>query len=445
MSAQESYFVAVVGGGPAGLFAAAELAARGVHAVVFNRDIKPGGLAEYGIYPDEHKLKQGLRNQFRQALAHQNITYFGNVTIGAHGDLTLDALRSLGFQALLVTAGAQGMKSLGLPGEHLLGVYHAKDVFYHYNGMPPYSQMKFDFGKRCAVIGAGNVMADIARFLIREVKVDEVISLVRRGPCEVNFTAEAMKHIIANLDLRDFEGEMRRVLPAMQSVGERSDAGRQRVLEALPKAGPKFSDTRFRFLFLVSPYRILGRGGRVTKLELTTNTLEIRESCVAARSARGRLMLAVDSVVLAIGDTVDDSLGLPTRSIAFHRSTTPRFPIDGQSYELFDLEDNCPIDDAFIGGWARRPSEGLVEGARRDGTNASKAVWQYLQTLRPVMPNLDGVTDKLNSLGKPVVTKADLSRLEAAETAVASKRGLDEFKFLTNEEMFDAMGFAERV
>ena len=58
MSEETSYFVAVVGGGPAGLFAAAELASRGVRVVVFNRDVKPGGLAEYGIYPDEHKLKE---------------------------------------------------------------------------------------------------------------------------------------------------------------------------------------------------------------------------------------------------------------------------------------------------------------------------------------------------------------------------------------------------
>ena len=140
------------------------------------------------------------------------------------------------------------MKSLGLPGEHQAGVYHAKDVCYHYNGLPPFSQMTFDFGKRCAVIGAGNVMVDIARFLIREVQVEEVISVVRRGPCEVNFTVDAMRHIIANLDLPSFEAEMRRVLPVMRAVNERSDAGRQRILKSLPKAGPRFSDTRFRFL-----------------------------------------------------------------------------------------------------------------------------------------------------------------------------------------------------
>ena len=114
---------------------------------MFNRDIKPGGLAEYGIYPDKLNMKEGLRKQFDNVLGTQGITYYGNVNIGAEGDLTLDDLRALGFQAILVTAGAQGTKWLGLPGEDLRGVYHAKDVVYYYNKLPPYSQRKFYFGK----------------------------------------------------------------------------------------------------------------------------------------------------------------------------------------------------------------------------------------------------------------------------------------------------------
>ena len=58
--------VAIVGAGPAGLFAAKELATQGVQVVLLNRDIKPGGLAEYGIFPTKLKMKNGLRAQFRQ-------------------------------------------------------------------------------------------------------------------------------------------------------------------------------------------------------------------------------------------------------------------------------------------------------------------------------------------------------------------------------------------
>jgi ferredoxin--NADP+ reductase len=84
----DQYLVAVVGAGPAGLFGARELANQGAHVVLFNRDIKPGGLAEYGIYPTKHTMKMGLRKQFRQILDNPNIDYYGNLSIGAQGDLS---------------------------------------------------------------------------------------------------------------------------------------------------------------------------------------------------------------------------------------------------------------------------------------------------------------------------------------------------------------------
>lgn len=82
---ENKYFVAVIGAGPAGLFGARELAAQGAHVALFNRDIKAGGLAEYGIYPVKHVMKEGLRKQFRQTLDMAGIDYYGNVTIGTHG------------------------------------------------------------------------------------------------------------------------------------------------------------------------------------------------------------------------------------------------------------------------------------------------------------------------------------------------------------------------
>ena len=145
MTATQQYFVAVIGAGPAGLFGARELANKGARVLLLNRDIKPGGLAEYGIYPNKYTMKGGLRKQFRQILELPNLDYYGNITIGSQGDLTLDDLRTLGVQAILVTVGAQGTKWLGLPGEELEGVYHAKDVVYYYNHLPPFSQKSFRF------------------------------------------------------------------------------------------------------------------------------------------------------------------------------------------------------------------------------------------------------------------------------------------------------------
>ncbi|MBN2118325.1 MAG: FAD-dependent oxidoreductase [Anaerolineales bacterium] len=432
MSSQ--YFVAVIGAGPAGLFGARELANKGARVILFNRDIKPGGLAEYGIYPTKHTMKSGLRKQFRQVLDVPNLDYYGNVTVGAQGDLTLDDLRALGFQAILVTAGAQGTKWLGLPGEDLEGVYHAKDVVYYYNHLPPFSQKPFHFGKRCAVIGAGNVMLDIAHFLIREKKVEEVIAIVRRGPAEVKFEKKEMEYVIDNLDIPALDAEIQRVAPIMQAVHQDPQAARLTILEALPKALPKASRTCFRFEFLASPVQMIGdEHGKLKQVEIEDNILVEANGDTKARGTGNKRRLDVETVIFAIGDKVDDSFGLPVEWNEFVKDPNPHFPIEGMSYE-------SPIEDVFVGGWSRQASTGLVGYARKDGTNASKAVWGYLQTKQPGEPDLKALAEKLKNLDKPVVTEDDIRKLEAMELAEAQKRGMEDFKFDTNEEMLQTMG-----
>ena len=430
---QNQYFAAIVGAGPAGLFGARELANAGARVVLFNRDIKPGGLAEYGIYPTKHIMKNGLRKQFRGVLDHPNVDYYGNVTVGAQGDLSLDDLRALGFQAILVTAGAQGTKWLGLPGEQFTGVYHAKDVVYFYNKLPPFAQKPYRFGKRCAIVGAGNVMVDIACYLIREQKVEEVIAVVRRGPVEVKFDKKEMEHIIANLDLAALDAELARVAPIMQAVGQDPAAAKATILEALPRPETKVSETRFRFEFLASPTQMFGdANGYLTQLELEDNTLTLKDGATKARGTGVKRLLDVETVIFAIGDKVDESFGLPVEWNEFVKNPNPRFPIEGISFE-------STFEDVFVGGWSRKASDGLVGYARKDGTNASKAVWQYLQTLSPSAADTDAVADRVHGLDKPVVTKEDIKRLEAVEAEEAQKRGLEEFKFDNNEEMLDAM------
>lgn len=430
------HIVAVIGAGPAGLFGARELANNGVQVVLFNRDIKPGGLAEYGIYPEKHTMKDGLRKQFRGALDNPNLEYFGNIVIGNQADMTLDELRGFGFDAVLVSAGAQGTKSLGLAGEELEGVYHAKEVVYAYNNLPPFSQKNFRFGKRCAIIGAGNVMVDIARHLIKAQQVEEVTAVVRRGPNEVNFTKEEMKHLISYLDMDEFEREMQRVRPALSAVQQDPDAGRQKILESLAKADPRTSSAKFRFDFLASPTGMLGSNGLLTQLEVEDNILVEKDGKVSAKGTGVKRTLDVDTVIFAIGDKVDETFGLPTQWNEFIKSGEPRFPIEGISYE-------STVDGVFVGGWSRKASEGLVGYARRDGTNAAKAILQYLQNQTPTQAGRENISARVKSLGKPIVTKEDVRRLEAVEAEEAQKRGLEEFKFASNEEMLQAMGLIE--
>lgn len=434
------YLVAVIGAGPAGIFGARELANQGVRVMLFNRDIKPGGLAEYGIYPTKYTMKAGLRKQFRQILEHPNIDYYGNLSIGRHGDLSFDNLRKLGFQAILVTAGAQGAKWLGLPGEDLIGVYQAKDVVYFYNKLPPNSQMKFRFGARCAIVGAGNVMVDIARYLIRQEQVEEVIVVVRRGPAEVKFDKKEMEYVIANLDQEALDKEIARVRPIMEAVGQDPEAARATILEALPKAYVKVSDTRFRFEFLSSPVQMLGENGLLTQLEIEDTTLILKDGNTKARGTGKNRLLDVETVIFAIGDKVDEKFGLPIEWNEFVKNENPHFPVDGNSYEAFDPKTGAPIEGVFVGGWSRKASDGLVGYARKDGINAAKAVWGYLHTKEADVSAYESIKAKLKSLSKPIVTKDDLKQLDAVETEEAQKRGVEEFKFENNKDMLRAMG-----
>jgi ferredoxin--NADP+ reductase len=434
------YLVAVVGAGPAGIFGARELANNGAHVVLFNRDIKPGGLAEYGIYPTKFTMKAGLRKQFRQVLEHPNIDYYGNISIGTLGDLSLDDLRALGFQAILVTAGAQGAKWLGLPGENLRGVYQAKDVVYFYNKLPPNSQQSYRFGKRCAIVGAGNVMIDIARYLIRQEQVGEVIAVVRRGPAEVKFDKKEMEYVIANLNQEALDKEIERVRPIMEAVDQDPEAARATILESLPKAYSPVSDTCFRFEFLSSPVQMMGEKGLLTQLEIEDTTLVLKDGVTKARGTGNKRTLDVETVIFAIGDKVEETFGLPIEWNEFVKAENPAFPVDGNSYEAFDPETEKAIESVFVGGWSRKASDGLVGYARKDGINAAKAVLQYLQTIDPDASPLSMITEKIKGLRKTAVTKEDILRLEAVEEMEANKLGVEDFKFDKNEDMLRAMG-----
>ncbi len=441
---QSKYLVAVVGAGPAGLFAAKQLAADGVHVVIFNRDIKPGGLAEYGIYHDKHKMKEGLRKQFRHILASPQIDYYGNVAIGQSGDLTLDELCEMGFQAILVTVGAQGTKWQGLPGEDLCGVYHAKDLVYHYNRLPPFSRQPYELGRRVAIVGVGNVMLDIAHWVIRDLKVDDVVAVARRGPAEVKFDKAEMVYVAANLDLAALDAEFERARPIMQAVGQDVSQAKAFILAPLSKALPPISDTRFRFDFLASPVRVIGDArGKVAGLEVEDTTLVARNGDTQAKGLGSTRVIDADTVIFAIGDRVDEAFGLPVKWNSFVKNPEPRFPVDGLSYEAYDPAANRPIEGVFVAGWSREASSGLVGTARKDGTHGAKAVMQYLLTLPPAENGtLAGLVEQLAQLDKPVVTKSDWQRLEEIERVEAERRRLEEFKFGSDEEMLEAMGLA---
>lgn len=439
--------VLVIGAGPAGLYAAQELAERGAEVVLLNRDIRPGGLAEYGIYHGKHKTKAVLRAQFQKILQNPRIRYLGNVVVGRGGDVTLDQLRGLGFAAIVVAVGAQGTKWLGLPGEQLRGVYHAKDLIYYYNGLPPFSERTYEIGRRVAVIGVGNVMADITHWLVCDLKVDEVIAVARRGPAEVKFTRQELTYFAANLDTTALGEEIRRVSDRMRAVGQDPDVARDFILAALSGAAERVADTRVSFRFLSSPTRVLGDADeRVCGLEVEDTELVLDETGDTRAKRLGTThVLDVDTVVFCIGDRVSDELGLPVQWFSFVKNPTPAYPVGDISYEAYDPDACASIDGVFVVGWARSASEGQVALARKDARGCAEAVTAYIATVprRDAAAPCAALMELIAGLNKPIVTAEDVLRLARIEAARAESCGDPGFRFTSNADMLAAIASDE--
>lgn len=438
--------VFVVGAGPAGLFAAQKIAQAGHQVFLFNRDIKPGGLAEYGIYPLKDKMKFGLRKQFAKVLSLPNVHYFGHVKIGAGQALTLDALRALGPSAIVFTCGAQGYNKLGLPGENSAGVYSAKDFVYHYNQLPPYASRDFSTGKRIAIIGMGNVAADIMRWLLKdspEKKTEEVIVVARRGPYEAKFDEKEIAYVESYIRREEFLHELDRVRAACAACNQ--DLSPEKLGEAtfpfLKKEMPATDGPKLTFRFLSSPKEIIaGPDGRIQKLLVAENDLVLRPDGNTAARANGKTaVIDVDTMIFAIGDKQDPDLGLPMGPDGY--ATAPSTDASaGPVYQAWDPATNQPLPGYFIAGWARRASTGLVGIARHDGEVGAEHALQYLEGQpdgKAISP--EKLLADLKAKGLTPVTKADLEALGRVEEQQARERNLTSFKFSDDGSMLQAI------
>jgi ferredoxin--NADP+ reductase len=434
--------VFVIGAGPAGLFAAQKFALAGHETVVFNRDVKPGGLAEYGIYPVKDKMKFGLRKQFAKVLALPNLHYFGHVPVGSRSAVSIDALRELCPAAMVFAVGAQGTKKLGLPGEDSSGVYSAKDFVYYYNQLPPFASQDFSTGKRVAIVGMGNVMVDIARWLLLDApdcKTEEVIVIARRGPLEAKFDEKEFAHIEMFLDRKAFQDELQRVKERIAAVGQDIAKVPEQTFPSLLKTPEQPGmDARLTFRFLNSPTAIVpGPDGRIAKLTVAENILDSRDGGTSARTTGQTTELDVDTLIFAIGDMHDQSVGLPFGSSGYATNPSPE---PGASYEVFDPASEKVVPGTYVVGWARKPSDGLVGIARHDGEVGAARVVQYLSSCRaPQSASADQIAKFLEHRGVQAVSKSDLSRLGAAEEREARSRGLNYFKFSDDADMLSAI------
>lgn len=232
--------VAIIGSGPAGLSAAGDLVLKGHEATVFEALHELGGVLVYGI--PEFRLPKAVVRQEIDNLRTLGVKFETNVVIGK--TITVDELLGEeGFDAVFIATGAGLPKFLGVPGEHLAGVYSANEFLtrvnlMHANKFPEYDEPVYDCRDRVvAVVGGGNTAVDAVRTALR-LGASHTMMLYRRTKAEMPAREEEIRHaeeegvefkeLTAPVEfLGDDSGRLRGVRCRRMQLGEPDESGRR--------------------------------------------------------------------------------------------------------------------------------------------------------------------------------------------------------------------------
>ena len=410
--------VAIVGSGPAAMYAADELLTQhGVRVNVFERLPMPYGLVRAGVAPDHQSTKRVTR-LFDRIAGRRGFRFYLNVEVGTH--LAHDELLAH-HHAVVYAVGAPNDRRLDIDGMGLPGTRTATEVVAWINGHPEYTDLPVDLGhERVVVIGNGNVAFDVARILttdpdalartdisdhalaaLRASRVTEVVIAARRGPAQSAFTLPELIGLTSTcevvLDAADHDLVVR-------DLAEASDPLTRNKLEILSKLGDASTPVtrpRIRLAYRLTPNRVVG-DGRAEGVEFTaTGADEV-----------GRLSARL--VLTSIGYR-----GKPIRGLPFDESAAV-VPNDGG--RVVEPSTGTPVRGSYVAGWIKRGPTGFI------GTNKSCAAETVHSLVADYNRGLladpeDGrakpaALDKLVRSRQPAVVDADgWKAIDAAEIA----------------------------
>jgi glutamate synthase (NADPH/NADH) small chain len=242
--------VAIVGSGPSGLTAAGDLVQKGHQVRVFEALHEIGGVLVYGI-PEFRLPKKIIREQV-DYLRGMGVEFETDVVVGR--TVTIDELMNEeGYDAVFIGTGAGLPQFLGIPGEHLNGVYSANEFLTRINLMHAYEFPRYDepvvdlIGKNVAVIGGGNTALDAIRSALR-LGARKAYVLYRRSESDMPARAEEVKHakqegidfqvLTAPVEfLSDGKGWLKSARCVRMELGEPDSSGRRRPV---PRPGSEF-------------------------------------------------------------------------------------------------------------------------------------------------------------------------------------------------------------
>jgi ferredoxin--NADP+ reductase len=440
--------LAIVGAGPAGIYAADILLKHersfDVSIDLFERLPAPYGLVRYGVAPDHPRIK-GIISALREILDTGKIRLFGNVNYGT--DITLDDLKKH-YHAVIFSTGAITDQNLAIPGISLEGSYGAADFVSWYDGHPDVPRTWPLDATEVAVIGNGNVALDVARMLakhpddlmptevpdnvldgLRASPVTDVHVFGRRGPMQVKFTP---------LELREL-GEMRDVDMIVHDEDFVLDEASQRAIESnkqifvINKTFEQWrqrevgsASRRLHLHFYAAPLEVLGdshvTGFRYERTEPdgaggVRGTGEIRE-------------VAVQALYRAVG-----YFGSPLPGVPFDQR---QGIIPNHEGQVID-DDNRIVPGVYATGWIKRGPVGLIGHTKSDAMETVRhLVNDQGSWWNPESPDEASVLDLMDSRGIRFTNLGGWHNLDARELELGAARGRERLKVVSRDEMMEA-------
>ena len=378
--------VAIVGAGPAGIYAGniltgAVQAAGGVVAIdLFESLPAPYGLIRYGVAPDHPRIK-GIVNSLHEMLDAGTTRFIGNVEVGR--DIALDELRER-YDAVILATGAIRDAALDIPGIDLPGSFGAADFVAWFDGHPDVpTEWPLD-QREVAVIGNGNVALDVARMLAKHAvdlrsteiadnvlagletsAVTDVHVFGRRGPADIKFTPIELRELgeVPNVDIvvhdEDF-AHLEGVVPANNQLKVML-----RILDGWRTREQTGAGRRLHLHFYHSPVEVLGedRGGAVQVSGLRFERTEPTGEGSAVRGTGEFREIAVQQVYRAVG-----YYGTPVVDAPFDERAGVVPNVEGRVRDSSHTGDaGAPvIPGLYATGWIKRGPVGLIGHTKSD-------------------------------------------------------------------------------
>ncbi|MFG1796140.1 FAD-dependent oxidoreductase [Nocardia sp. NPDC049149] len=445
--------IAIIGAGPAGIYAADALmkSAVPVSIDVFERMPAPFGLIRYGVAPDHPRIK-GIVTALHKVLDKPQVRLLGNIEYGS--DIDMATLRRF-YDAVIFSTGADADRALPIPGIELDGSFGAAEFVSWYDGHPDVPRDWPLTAEKVAVLGVGNVALDVARILaktgyellpteippnvyagLQANRALEVHVFGRRGPAQAKFTPLELRELDYSPTIEVIVDPGDIDYDAGSESARRNSKQVDMVCNTLEQWAIRDVGARPHKLFLhffESPTEILGEDGKVVGLRTERTELD------GAGNVQGTCV------------TKDWDVQAVYRAVGYLSQHIPLLPFDTGTGTVPNEAGRVLLDPAaadparrylpatYVTGWIKRGPVGLIGHTKGDANETVACLLDDAAGFaRADEPHPDAVTEWLTGQRVPFTTWAGWYRLDAYERAIGMPQQRERVKVVERSEMVAA-------